>query len=91
MANISHRLGTPSAPEAIRETSRANQELMDAFDRCQEYLRGNGVELAATQATLGPWVSLGPKQERFVGDFADRANKLSRRDYRHPFVVPNVA
>jgi predicted dehydrogenase len=90
MANISYRLGKHSMPEAIRETIRANRELLDAFERCREYLRENGVDLSATPAVLGPWVSFDAKQEQFVQDFADQANELSQRDYRRPFVVPKV-
>ncbi len=91
MANVSHRLGKQSAPEAIRATIQGNRELSDAFDRCREYLRENGVDLGATAAALGPWLAFDAKQERFVRDFADGANKLSRRQYRKPFVVPKVA
>jgi hypothetical protein len=40
-------------------------------------LRANGVDLDATAATLGPWVSLDAKQSRFVADFADAAKKRS--------------
>lgn len=90
MANVSHRLGKPAKPEAIRDTISGNGELADAFDRCSEALRKNGVELDATPATLGPWVTFDAKQGRFVGDFADAANELSRREYRKPFVVPEV-
>ena len=36
----------------------------DAFERCREYLRGNGVDLDATPATAGPWVTLDAKQGR---------------------------
>jgi hypothetical protein len=64
--------------------------MADAFERCREYLRGNGVDLDATPATLGPWVSLDAKRGRFVGEVADAANELSRRDYRAPFVVPEL-
>ena len=91
MANVSHRIGKQSPPEAIRATIQASRELSDAFDRCREYLRENGVDLGATPATLGPWVTFDPKQERFVGNFAAAANKLSRRQYRKPFVVPKLA
>jgi len=91
MANISHRLGKQSAPEAIRAATQANRELEDAFDRCREYLRENGVDLGVASATLGPWVTFDSKQERFVQDFADAANKLSMRSYRDPFVVPKLA
>jgi predicted dehydrogenase len=90
MANISHRLGKHAPPEAIRATVAGNGELADAFDRCREALHKNGVDLEATPATLGPWVTLDAKQGRFVGDFADAANELSRREYRKPFVVPEV-
>ena len=91
MANTSYRLGKQSAPEVVREKVRGNRELSAAFDRCGEYLRENGVDLGATPATLGPWVTLDPKQERFVQDFAEQANALSRREYRKPFVVPKIA
>jgi predicted dehydrogenase len=86
MANISHRLGKRSPPEAIR----SNREMSDAFERCQEHLRANSVDLGLDQAVLGPWVTLDHVQGRFVGEFADRANELSRRNYRKPFVVPEI-
>jgi hypothetical protein len=90
IANISHRLDKHSPPETIRETIRANGELSDAFERCREYLRENGVDLSATPAILGPWVTFDAKQERFVRTFAGQANELSQRDYRKPFVVSKV-
>jgi predicted dehydrogenase len=91
MANVSHRLGKHTSPEAIRASLTGNAELADAFERCRTYLRENGVDLDATPATLGPWVTHDEKQGRFVGDFADAANALSRRrEYRKPFVVPDL-
>ncbi len=90
MANTSHRLGKQAPPEAIRAAIEGDRELTDAFDRCREYLRENGVDLGAARATLGPWVTFDPKEERFVRDFAGEANKLSRREYRAPFVVPEI-
>jgi predicted dehydrogenase len=90
LANVSHRLGKQSSPEAIRAAIMGNTEMADAFERCRAYLRENGVDLDSTLATLGPWVSLDVKQGRFAGDFADAANELSRREYRKPFVVPEL-
>ena len=89
MANVSHRLGKQSSPDAIRAAITSNAEMTDAFERCREYLRGNGVDLDATSATLGPCVSFDEKRGRFVAEFAGAANELSRRDYRAPFVVPD--
>ena len=90
MANVSHRLGKQSSPDAILAATAGNRELTDSFELCRDYLRENGVDLGATPATLGPWVTFDPKQERFVHDFADEANLLSRRQYRAPFVVPEI-
>ncbi len=90
MANISHRLGRESPPEAIASAVQARRELSDAFERCREYLQKNGVDLAQTPAALGPWITFDSKKEKFVDHFADGANKLSRRQYRKPFVVPKI-
>jgi predicted dehydrogenase len=90
MANVSHRLGRPSYPGAIRASIADDPEMADAFDRCRGYLRENGVDLDAEPATLGPWVALDAERGEFVGEFADAANLLSRREYREPYVVPDV-
>jgi len=78
MANVSHRLGKQTSPDGIRETIKANPTLSDAFDRCREYLRENGVDLGKTPAVLGPWVTF------------DEASKHYRRKDRAPFVVPEI-
>jgi predicted dehydrogenase len=91
MANISHRLGRQSTPAAILEKTRGTKAMMDAFGRCRENLRENRVDLEAAPAVLGPWVTFDAKQERFVGDFADEANRMSKRDDRAPFIVPQLA
>ncbi len=92
IANVSYRLGTSTPPGAVLETIRGNAELSDAFERCRDYLRANGVDIAATPAALGPWVTLDGEQERFVGEFAQEANALGQRaTYREPFVVPELA
>jgi predicted dehydrogenase len=90
MANISHRLGKRCAPEMIRDSITKDRELSDAFDRCREHLRANGVDLGLDRAVAGPWVTLDGAQGRFAGEFADQANELSRRTYRKPFVVPEI-
>ncbi|MBM3336018.1 Gfo/Idh/MocA family oxidoreductase, partial [Candidatus Sumerlaeota bacterium] len=91
MANISYRLGVASAPEAIREATRSNKELADAFERCREHLAANDVDVNVTRGILGPWVTLDPDSERFVGEFSEQANRLAMREYREPFVVPAVS
>jgi predicted dehydrogenase len=90
MANISHRLGKLYSPPEIRELASANPQLADAFGRCEEYLRANGVNLSDSRAVVGPWVTWDADQQRFVGEFAEAANQLARPEYRKPFEVPEL-
>jgi hypothetical protein len=91
MANLSYRLGKQAGVEEIRERIQKNTGLADAFERCREYLRENSVNLETTGAALGPWLKYDVKRERFIGDHAKEANALSRREYRRPFVVSQIA
>jgi predicted dehydrogenase len=91
LANISYLLGRATPPEAIASSIRERAELADAFARCREYLQRNDVDLAQTPAALGPWVTFDPARQKFVHQFASEANRLARRHYRKPFVVPKIA
>jgi hypothetical protein len=90
MANISYRLGKLHSPPEIRELAGANPQLADAFERCERYLQDNGVNLGDSRAVVGPWVNWDAQQQRFVGEFADAANKLAEPVYRKPFEVPRL-
>jgi predicted dehydrogenase len=91
LANTSHRLGKETKPRAIQEEIKASPELENAFERCRDYLRENGVDLEATPAVLGPLLTFDPNQERFVKAHARAANALSHREYRAPYIVPKIA
>lgn len=94
MANISYRLGTPCSIPAAREAIQdQGSEAVDVFDGFREHLVANGVDFANTQVTVGPWLEMDPRTERFVGgsDLVTKANALARGQYRDPFVVPEVA
>jgi hypothetical protein len=54
--------------------------------RLEEHLGRHKVDLADTKATLGVYLKMDPKTERFQGN--RRANRLLTRDYRRPYVVP---
>jgi len=88
MGNVSQRLGAQAGREEILERIRGSHGLEETFERFQEHLLVNGVDLQQTPRVLGPWLAMDPQSERFVGDFSDEANRLVRGDYRKPFVVP---
>ena len=88
-ANISIRLGKKQAPGAILEKVKANKEAADSYERMVEHLGKNGVDIAKDHLTLGEFLTMDPKTEKFVGNAA--ADKLLTRDYRKPYIVPDVA
>jgi hypothetical protein len=89
MGNISYRLGQIASRDDIIESTKSNKELQDAFERFQEHILLNVVDVQKTPRILGPWLQMSSRNERFVGDFSDQANKYLKRNYRKPFVVPD--
>ena len=88
-ANISYLLGKKQAPGAILEKVKGNKEAADSYERMVEHLKINGVDIAKDHLTLGEFLSMDPKTEKFIGNAA--ADKLLTREYRKPYVVPAVA
>lgn len=88
-SNISYVLGRKQAPGEILEKVKANREAADSFERMKEHLAKNGVDIAKEQLTLGEFLTMDPKTEKFIGNAA--ADKLLTREYRKPYVVPDVA
>ncbi|WP_165235158.1 Gfo/Idh/MocA family protein [Aquisphaera insulae] len=90
MGNISHRLGKALPPDAIRSSLESDPELADAHVRLRAHLEENGVDLAATPATLGAFLSFDPSRATFTGEHSEAANALATRTYRSPYVVPET-
>jgi len=88
MGNISYQLGQTASRDDIIESTKSNKVLQDAFERFQEHISLNLVDLQKTPIILGPWLRMNSKKERFIGDFGDLANMYLSRNYRHPFFVP---
>ncbi len=91
LANISHRTGRLLKPGEIREQLTGRSKLAEPFGRFAEHLAANGVDLDKTPATFGLPLTFDPPTERFTGENAAAANPYLSRDYRKPFVVPQVA
>jgi predicted dehydrogenase len=88
-SNLSHQLGRRAAPEAVRDALRSQPAATETFERFQAHLDRHKVDLKTDQATLGVFLQMDPRAERFVGN--DAANALLTRPYRAPFVVPSLA
>ncbi|MCX6951764.1 MAG: Gfo/Idh/MocA family oxidoreductase [Verrucomicrobia bacterium] len=91
LGNISHQLGRAASPGELHEKTLGNAPLAEAYGRMAEHLAANKVDLGRTPATLGVTLTVDAKAERFTGPDAAAANALLTRNYRAPFVVPQVA
>ncbi len=87
-SNISYRLGAKASPDAIKEAVKSNSDLLNTFERFQQHLAVNGVDISMDKATLGVPLKMDPKTETFIGN--EQANAMLKRTYRAPFVVPEI-
>ena len=83
---ISHQLGRPLPISEIREHVQSSELLADSVDRMSAHLRRNEVEPEGL--TCGPWLTMDPATERFVGN--TQANDRLTREYRKPFVIEEI-
>jgi len=88
LANISYRLGEEVPFNKKTKAFGDNKEAYDSLERMAEHLKDNGVKLEETNYRLGRKLVIDAQQEKFMSD--EEANKLLRREYRPPFVVPDV-
>lgn len=86
--NISYRLGKTASPDALREKIKGNKEATDSLERLLTHLEANGVDAKVDKLALGEFLKMNPETEKFIGN-AD-ADKMLTRDYRKPFVVPEI-
>lgn len=87
--NISYRLGEKKSVEEIRKAVESQRGAGETLDRMVKHLEANKVDLKATPLTLGPVLTFDPVSEKAVNNEA--AAKLLTREYRKPFVVPEIA
>ena len=88
MANISYCLGKETPAEQIKEVCQQDKQASDTFEKIQSHIQANEINLQKTPLTLGPWLDVDIKKEKFKGEFGKQANKYVSREYRKPFVVP---
>lgn len=92
LGNISHRVGRQHPPGEIGEQLKGRrQRLAEPYQRCVEHLAANHVDLAQTPMTLGAPLTFDAATEKFTGDFSAAANALRSREYRAPWIVPQLA
>jgi predicted dehydrogenase len=87
--NISYRVGEKKGVEDIRKAIGSYTGAVETLDRMVKHLEANEVDLTKTPLTMGQVLSIDPKAEKINGNEA--ASKLLTREYRKPFVVPDLS
>jgi predicted dehydrogenase len=91
LGNISYMLGEQMfAADAMRllEDLKSSDQLGATFERTMAHLRENNVDVGTLKLGMGAALELDAELERFVGN--EQADRLLTREYRKPFVVPEV-
>jgi hypothetical protein len=88
LANISYRLGR-EVPFSQQSKAFGDDKLAyEYFAAMQEHLKQNEVPLDGATYRLGRRLLIDAEKEQIIGDA--EANRMLRREYRPPFVVPDV-
>jgi len=90
MGNISHRVGRRASLRQIAQAVSDNPYLAEAVERLAQHVEANEVDLNTTPLTLGADLHFDPHREIFTGPLSAEANMFLRRNYREPFVVPQI-
>jgi predicted dehydrogenase len=90
LGNIAYRLGKVVPFAESRKVFASNDAAMAALEKMEWRMKHNGIKIDdSLRYCVGPVLTFDQKDEKFVGERADEANKLLTRDYRKPFVVPD--
>ncbi|MHC4332055.1 MAG: gfo/Idh/MocA family oxidoreductase, partial [Planctomycetota bacterium] len=87
--NISYRLGGKATKQQMREAVRDIPLFNEMYDRLLEHLAAHEIDAGAKTVTLGPWLEIDRKIERFKNN--KRANRLVRGFYRESYTVPDLS
>jgi len=90
LANTSYRLGKKLNPNEVRERLQGDKEALATLEDFDANLLANQIDVKTENATVGPWLTLDPVTEKFVGEFAAEANKLQDEEYREEFKLPVI-
>ncbi|MEN6407835.1 MAG: Gfo/Idh/MocA family oxidoreductase [Thermoguttaceae bacterium] len=89
LGNISYRLGQDVPFSKETRAFGDDRAAYEAFESMKQHLVDAAkLDLASATYRLGRRLTFDAQSERFVGD--DEASRMLTREYRKPFVVPNV-
>jgi hypothetical protein len=90
LANVSYLVGRDVGGKEADRRFASQPLLAEAYVRMREHLKQNAVDLNRIPLRLGATLDVDPVAQRITGKHAAAANRLLEREYRKPFVVPDL-
>jgi hypothetical protein len=91
LANVSYRLGKKMSVGEVKERLAGNKAAEETLADFVANLEANKVDLSKDMPSVGPWLDFDPVSGKFVGEFAEEANKLAMDEYASGFELPKIA
>ena len=88
LANIAYRTGSAFSMENAQRVDV--KEWKSLVDEMKQLMSAHSLTLENAGLKLGPMLTMDSKTEQFVGSDSEQANKFLKREYRAPFVVPEI-
>jgi predicted dehydrogenase len=90
LANIAFRAGSQLEPGNLTRYDDPSGIWGSLVKEMEQHMAGYSLKLDETSMMLSPVLTVDVEKEVFVGDHAESANKFLRREYRAPYVVPEI-
>lgn len=91
LANISYRLGKAASVDEVKERIKNDKAGLETLEHFVQNLVDNKIDLNVDKISAGPWLDFDPQTEKFVGEFAEEANKLATENYVEEFKLPEIS
>lgn len=91
LANIAYQVGSNYSADAAASLAKEVPGWGELLDEMKQHLAAHKIDIGSMEIKLSPMLTLDPTSERFVGEHSIGANALIKRQYREPYVVPQIA
>jgi hypothetical protein len=90
LANIAYQTGSTFSHVDAKQVQDSSGRWQSLLDDMEQLLGAHGIDIESAEIKLSPVLKVDTKSEKFVGDDADAANRFLKREYRAPFIVPEI-
>jgi hypothetical protein len=90
MANVAYRAGSQYTPNAAASLAKEVPGWGELIEEMKQHLAAHSIDINSMDIRLSPMLEINPDTGRFFGAHAEKANSFLKREYRAPYVVPQM-